>query len=166
MSATPASVPVDGNVKVSFLSAVADPAAVTVAEATAGTDISKYLTGDGWAPTGDQGSIVDSRLAVAQDFEQPGRKTGIGLTIRYVFNLGDPTSDAARLALTEGTQGYVILGLQKDPDTDWVADDFYELRPVTLGEQKVLPPEANAVDRIEQKVFITGPIERFNQLTA
>lgn len=163
---SPASVPVDGNTKVSILSAVADPAAVTVPEAVAGKDISCYLTSDGWAPAGDQGSITDSRLCSTQDFEQPGRKTGVGLTVRYVFNLDEPTDDEARLALAEGTKGYAIKRTQKPNEDDFETGDWYELWPFTAGEQKVLPPEANAVDRIEQKLFITGPVQRFKQLVA
>lgn len=165
---TPASVPVDGNTKVVIAPTVADQDAITVAEATGAgvTDISAYLTSDGWAPTGDQGSIVDSRLATTQDFEQPGRKTGVGLTIRYVFNLEVPADDEARLALIEGTKGVAIKRTQKPYGDALAADDWYEAWPFTAGEQKVMAAEANAVDRIEQKLFITGPVTRFAQISA
>lgn len=165
MGTLPASVPVDGTRTVSFLTAVAAPAAVTVAEANAGKIISCYLTGDGWQPTGDQAVVQDDRLCETQSFELPGRKTK-SLTVRYVFNLDTPTDDVARLNMAEGTKGWALNRLQADSDDAYAASDWYELWPVTCGEQMILPAEANAVDRIEQKLFVTGPVLKFKQLVA
>lgn len=164
----PASVPVDGYTKVAILTTAADTAAVKLTEANAvsTTDVSCYLTGDGWVTTGDQGTITDSRLCSTQDYEQPGRKTGVGLTVRYTFNLEEPTDDEARLALEEGTKGIAVKRVQKPAEDAFAVGDWYEAWPFTAGEQKVLPPEANAVDRIEQKLFITGPVQRFKQIVA
>lgn len=161
----PASVPVDGTRRVKFVETIAAPAAMTVAEVTAGDDIGCYLTGDGWNPSGDQQTITDSRLCSPTDYEQPGRKSE-ALSIRYVFNLGTPADDVARLTLPEGTTGYLVNGLQKDSDEAWAADDWYEAWPIKAGVQRVLPSEANAVDRIDQKVFITGPVVRFAKVVA
>ena len=159
----PASVPVDGTRKVSFLSAVAAPAAVTAVEATAGKDLSCYLTGDGWQPTGDQAVVPDNRLCATQTFELPGRKTK-SLSVRYVFNLDVPADDEARIALAEGAKGYVLNRLQVDSDDAYALGDWYELWPVTAGEPMVMPAEQNAVDRIDQKLFVTGPVQKFKQL--
>lgn len=161
--AIPASVPVDGTRRVTFLPAVADPEAVTVAEITAGTDLSCYLTGDGWAPSGDQAVVADSRLCSTQEFELGGRKTK-SLTLRYVFNLNNADDDEARIALAEGTKGYLYHGLQTDVDDAASAGDFYELWPVTAGEPNVMPAEANAVDRIEQRMFVSGKVVKFAEV--
>jgi hypothetical protein len=150
---------------VAFLSAVADGAAVTVAEANAGDKITCYLTGDGWNPSGDQATITDDRLCSTQTFELPGRKTK-SLTIRYVFNLSEPTDDEARLALPEGEAGFLLMRMQKSADATFAVGDYYELWPVTAGEPNVLPAEANSVDRIEQRVFVTGPVVKFGQIVA
>ena len=160
----PASVPVDGTRRVLFADTVADAAAVTVVEANAAENLSCYITGDGWVPAGDQAVIVDGRLCSTQDFEQPGRKSK-QLTMRYVFNLKNPADDVARIALAEGSTGYLLNVLQKDEaDGDTItADDWYEAWPVKAGEAFVMPPEANAVDRIEQKMFITGPVQKFKK---
>jgi hypothetical protein len=163
MGTIPTSVPVDGTRTVSFLSAVAAPAAVTAVEATAGQVISCYLTGDGWAPSGDQATVTDDRWCSSQTFELPGRKTK-SLTLRYVFNLDTPADDVARIALAEGAKGYLLNRLQVDSDDAYAIGDWYELWPVTMGEPMVLPAEANAVDRIEQKAFVTGEVVKFQQL--
>ncbi|MGG7450555.1 hypothetical protein ACQ3HE_06660 [Plantibacter auratus] len=168
MANPPASVPVDGNTKVVLLTTAADTEAIKLTEANASssTDISCYLTGDGWATTGDQGTITDSRLCTIQDFEQPGRETGVGLTIRYTFNLDVPADDEARLALEKGTTGVAVKRVQKPADEAFAVGDWYEAWPYTAGVQRVMAPEANAVDRIEQKLFITGPVVRFQQIVA
>lgn len=163
----PASVPVDGTRRVIFVPTVANPTAVTIAEANAGTPIAGYLTGDGWIPGGDQATISDTRLLSSQDFEQPGRKTKT-LGIRYTFNLATVTDDVARITLAEGTTGFLLNVLQK-PEEDGetiTAADWYEAWPVKVGEQMVMPSEANSVDRIDQKAFVTGRVEKFRQFTA
>ncbi|WP_449407998.1 phage tail tube protein [Microbacterium maritypicum] len=163
----PAAVPSMGTRRVVFASAVANIEAITVAEVTAGENVSCYLTrANGWAPTGDQAVINDSRYCSAQDFELPGTKSR-QLSVQYTFNLDEPTEDEARLALTEGTPGYFIHFLQKDDgDATFAADDWYEAVPVLMGMQNVVQVEDNAVDRIMQRAFITGEWVSFKQLVA
>lgn len=161
----PASVASDGTRRVIFVPAVADINAITIAEITAADNVSCYLTGDGWTPSGEQATIPDPRLCSTTDFERPGRKTK-SLTVRYVFNLDNPTDDEARLALTEGTQGVFVNVLQRVSSVEGdlpATGDWYEAWPVQLGEQMVMPAEANAVDRIEQRAFVTGPVAKFEQ---
>lgn len=165
MADIPASVDAEGSRRVVFITAAADVEAITVAEITAGDDVSCYITGNGWQPGGDQGTITDTRLCSSTDFERPGRKTKT-LTIQYTVNFGTPADDVARLNLVEGTAGYLVNFLQVDEDATLAANDWYEAWPVTLGEQMMMPPEANAVDRITQKAFVTGPVAKFHQLVA
>lgn len=159
----PASVPVDGTRTVLFLLTVANINAIKLSEITAGENISCYLTGDGWAPTGDQAVITDSRLCSTQDFELPGRKTK-SLTIRYVFNLDSAPDDEARIALAEGSTGVLFNRLQTDASDAVAVGDWYEAWPVTAGEPMVMPAEANAVDRIEQRMFVTGDVAKFKKV--
>lgn len=160
----PASVPVDGTRRVIFINTAANADAVTVVEANAGVELGCYLTGDGWVPAGEQATIVDGRLCSTQDFEQPGRKSK-QLSTRYVFNLQNPTDDLARLTLSEGTTGILLNVLQKpEAEGDTITDDdWYEAWPIKAGEQMVMAAEANAVDRIEQKLFVTGEVSKFKQ---
>lgn len=157
--------PVDGNVRVAFVPALADPAAPTVAELTAvgAFDVSCYLTGDGWADGGDQATIADDRLCDRESYTRPGRKSNT-LTIRYVHNPDDLTNDRARVQLPEGTRGYFVRRNGPAYEQALAAGDLVEVWPVQLGVQRVMAAEANSVFRVEQPTFITGPVERFVEL--
>jgi hypothetical protein len=162
----PAAVPSMGTRRALFLPTVANILAITVAEATAGDNISCYLTRTGWQPTKDQATIVDPRYCSAQDFEVPGAKSR-QLMLTYTFNLNSPTDDEARLALVEGVTGVLVHFIQMDEDADtFAASDWYEAVPVRMGEQNILPVEDNALDRIQQKAFITGEWTGLTQLAA
>ena len=167
MSELPQSVVSDGTRRALFLPAVAVPDAVTVAEATAGDNISCYLTGQGWQPTEDQANIPDTRLCSSQSFEKPGRKTK-SLTLQYVINLSSAPDDEARLALGEGTSGFLLHILQKaeEDGIDPEVGDWYELWPATMGDPMVMPSEENSVDRVSQRAFVTGPVVKFAQIVA
>lgn len=158
----PIAVPVDGTRRVIWVATVANILAVTTAEANGGIKLDRYLTGDGWNPKSAQETIKDDRLRSTQTFEQPGRKSR-SLTIRYTYNLKTPASDQARITLAEGTSGYLLNVLQKaDLDGDSVTTtDWYEAWPALCGEQLVLPAEKNAVDRIDQTIFVTGKVVAF-----
>lgn len=153
----PISMPADGTVKVIFIPTIAG-AAPTVAEVTAGTDLSCYLTADGWNPTTDEQVTTDSRLCTKQEFEQPGRVTE-SLEIQYVFNI-DEDEDEARQTLSQGVTGYLGARWGKDVDDDVIAADDLDIYPIKAGIQRKQPPEANSVLRIAQKAFITGPVRR------
>lgn len=141
---------------------VADKNAITVAEATAAENVSCYLTQ--FNQTADQASIQDRRYCSSQVFEIPGEKTK-SLQVSYTFNLAEPTDDEARLALTEGSRGTLIRFLQKDEDDDsFEADDWYDAVDIEAGEQFVIDGEDNALDRIQQKMFIQSQWAAFKQL--
>lgn len=164
----PAAVPSMGTRRVVFIpGTVANMEAITVAEITAGENISCYLTRqNGWAPTGEQAVINDSRYCSAQDFELPGTKTRT-LSVQYTFNLGEPTDDEARIALVEGAEGVLVHLMQLDEDAEtFAADDYYEAVPVRMGMQSVVAVEDNAVDRIQQKAFVRGEWVSFKKLVA
>lgn len=167
MLTLPAAVPSMGTRRVVFLPTAEDIEAITLPEITAADNISCYLTrSGGWQPTGDQATITDARYCSAQDFEQPGTKTRT-LMVQYTFNLANPTDDEARLALQEGVVGIFVHFLQIDQDEEsFAVGDWYEAVPVRMGMQNVMGVEDNAVDRIQQKAFITGEWVSFKQLVA
>jgi hypothetical protein len=163
----PASVPVEGTRRVVFIEGgVADLEAITLGEINSGENVSCYLTGTGWQPTRDQQVISDTRLCTTQDLQRPGRKSA-GLTIQYTYNVNEPTDDEARLALTEGSEGVLVNIVQKPEDEDSIeVGDWYEAWPVVLGQQQVMPSEANAIDRIQQVAFVTGQVSPLSQVVA
>lgn len=151
----PESMPSDGTVKVTFVSAY-DGLVSTV---TAGTDLSCYLTQDGWNPSTEEATVVDSRLCSKQDFEQPGRVSE-SLELGYVFNTIDPDEDDARQTLAKGTVGFLVVRWGLDVDDAYAADQEVDVYPIKTGVQRKMPPEQNSVHKIMQKCFITGPVLR------
>jgi len=161
----PASVSSDGTRRTIWIeNGAPDPESVTIGDIAGGDDLSMYFThgADGFNAAKSQAAISDNRQASSQDFQKPGRKSPT-LSIRYVFNDDEPTDNAAKLELTEGKSGAFVHLFQVpedyDPDTDGGYAGFsYEYWPVQLGEQAPMPEEANAVDRINQAVFVNGAV--------
>lgn len=146
----------DGNVKVAFVPAIANPDAPTTAEVTAGTDMSCYLTADGWNPGLDEATVADDRLCDTQTYERRGRVSRT-LTIRYVENPGDATNNAAFTTLAPGTSGFFVVRRGSAYDAAFAATQKVDVWPVEAGEYNELPPEANSVLRVEQRMFVRGP---------
>jgi len=158
------STPADGNVRVTLVSALANPLVPTVAELTAGSavDISCYLTAGGWVPTQDQATISDDRLCSSQVFGQPGRKT-LGLTLTVIDNTNSAnaaTYNKAVDALIEGTQLTAIYRPGIPYETAFAAGQKVTPWPFKPGMKNELPPEANSVIKAEYQTFVTGNVVR------
>lgn len=162
-SPTPQSLPADGNVKVLFVLAIANPEAPTVTELTAGTvlDLTCYLTPTGYQPATDEAVINDDRLCSRDTFEKRGRRTNT-LQTMYVGRTQDAagTDNKAYTTLKEGTKGFFVERWGQDYEDPIVATDIVNVRPVELGVQIEMQPEANSVLKFSQKQFITGPVVR------
>lgn len=158
------STPADGNVLVKILPAVADLDAPTLAEVNAAgaVDISCYLTSDGYAPSVDEQVTTDERLCSKQVFEQPGRVTN-SLDLTYIDNTNAPneaTDNEAKETLIPGST-HVLLVRRGLPYEDAIAaGQKVTLFPIKPGVYQELPPEANSVLKIMQKMFVTGPVSR------
>lgn len=161
----PTSVSSDGTRRVLWIEGGAnDPANLTTEDFASALDVSLYLVHgqDGFNGQRPQDAVTDNRQGSSESRTRPGRKNP-SLSIRYVWNAADPADDEARLALTEGASGGFVQLFQVpedyDPATDGAYDGFpYTYWPVTLGVQERMPEEVNAVDRINQGCFITGPV--------
>lgn len=151
------STPADGNVKVVIVTTIANTSAPTAAELNAGTsvDISCYLTGDGLTPSLDEQVITDARLCETETFEQPGRVQR-GLAVQYIDNTNTASPNAAKTALVPGTALFVAIRRGKAFDTTFAAADKVSISPIKPGQYNPLPPEANSVLKLAQKLFVTG----------
>lgn len=157
----PASVSTNGTVRAVFLATVADITSPTLTEigAASALDFSCYATGDGVSAETSEQNIEDARLCSKAVYEAPGDRTDT-LEITYVFNPLVPTSDEARLELTEGRKGYILLRWAVDTETAFGAGDIGDLYPVTLGAQRKNNPTRNSVHKITQKCFVTGAVQK------
>jgi hypothetical protein len=155
----PISTPVDGNIKVMWVEAIADPANPTDTELNAGTslDLSCYLTDEGYQPSVEETAIDDKRLCQRQDFERRGRFKH-SLEIAYVTNPTDPSDDDAQANLTPGTEGWIVVREGADYETAFANGDLVDVYPVQCGKQRPGPRTANGVFRTMQKMFITGTV--------
>lgn len=159
MADIPAS-PADGNVKVVLVSAIANTDAPTVAEVTAvgSVDISCYLTASGLTPSLSEQVIADERLCSTQTFEKKGRSQRT-LEVEYIDNTNTPDEDLYNLAkdtLVPGSKQFLVIRRGKAFDGALVATDKVTVYPIEPGEYNELPPEANSVLKIGQKLFVTG----------
>ena len=162
MGDIPESMPSDGTLKVSFVP-VFDHLVATLNGVTS-VDLSCYLTQDGFDPSTEEATVVDSRLCSKQDFEQPGRVTE-SLMLMYVFNTIDEDEDEARQTLQRGTAGNLVVRWGLDFDTTYAIGQEVDNYPIKAGVQRKQKPEQNSVHKIQQKAFITGEVQRDVVLT-
>lgn len=163
MADIPESMPSDGTLKVTYVP-VFDSSTATLEGVTA-IDLSCYLTQDGFDPTTDEATVVDSRLCSKQDFEQPGRVTE-SLMLMYVFNTIDEDQDDARQTLAQGTSGFIVVRWGLDFDVAYATGQEVDAYPIKTGVQRKQKPEQNSVHKIQQKAFITAEVQRDAVLAA
>jgi hypothetical protein len=158
----PTGIPGDGNIKAAWVPSLADPEHPTVAELTAPSvvDLSCYLTGDGFTPSADEQTITDDRLCSRQTYEQPGRFTD-KLDIKYVYQGQEMTAadNKAFTTLRHLTAGYLVSRWGTDYEAAFAAGDIVDVYPAACGKQMKAPKEDNAMLKIAQKIFITGPVQ-------
>ncbi|HEX5995672.1 MAG TPA: hypothetical protein VFY84_11070 [Jiangellales bacterium] len=156
----PLSVPSDGTLRVDFVATIANLSAPSVASelnAVTSQELSPYITGDGWQPTGEQASVTDERLASVQTFEQPGRKTK-SLTVVYVHNPTSAGDNEAYETLAEGTTGYVTARWAVPRTQALAAGDKFDIYQITAGEPMKQFNGANSVHTVTQRLFVTGEV--------
>lgn len=155
----PTAIPADGYVKSTFVSALASVTVPTATELNAGTDLQCYLSE--LTPGTDQSSIADQRICQTQDFERPGRKKE-SLEVTYVYQGQDPAAadNEAQATLAEGTAGYLAVRWGAPHAAAWAANDLADVWPFTAGVAMKMPPEADGILRIKQKLFITNVVQR------
>lgn len=161
-SPIPTAVNTNGTVKALWVETIADYlAGPTVAELTAGTvvDLSCYLTGDGLSTETTENNVEDPRLCSKQIYEARGDFTNT-LELTYVFNPASAINDEARLALTPGAQGFIVLRWAMDFETAIAANQEVDVYPVEMGQQRKQTPGRNGVHRITQKPFVIGEVAR------
>lgn len=156
------STPADGARRLIFTSALANPAAPTLAELNSGSnvDISCYLTSDGWNPGLEEATITDGRFCDTETYARPGR-TSRSLSITYITNPDDDEFDEAAETLVRGVRGFFVLRTGPDFDAAWAATtQKVDVWPVQMGEQSDVVDGENAVLKITQGAFPTGPVLR------
>jgi len=155
------STPSDGNVATWLVPSIADPKAPKLSEITAGTDVSCYLTPDGFALTVDQATITDERLCSTESFGQPGRKT-YSLTLQGIDNTNsanEATHNELVDTLVEGTNMFLVRRRGVPFDDAFAAGDKVTVIPFKPGVKQDVAPEANSVIRSSWTGFVSGSVQ-------
>jgi len=158
------STPADGNVLVKLVAAIADtdaPKVATELNAASSVDISCYLTGGGYKPSLSEQVITDERLCTTQTYEQKGRSQR-GLEVEYIDNTNSPneaTFNKAYDTLEPDVPQFLVVRTGLPYDTALAAGQKVTVYPITPGEYNQMPPEANSVLKVGQKLFVTGQVK-------
>lgn len=163
----PAGVTAEGNVKAQVVPAIAVKTGPTVAEITAGIDISGFVMAGQFTPGTEQGRGTNRRLGSKQTFQRLGRDNPSFENIQYVYYPQSTTPDPNNKAfetLVSGYAGFVVVRFGLDAQaTAWAAAQKVEVWPVEFGVQQKLPPPEDdefALLTVSQAVAVTGVVER------
>ena len=147
----------DGNVKVTFVVSIANIAAPDVSsELTAGSSVALecLITADGFNISVDEAVVSLPALCETFDAESPGRaKYAIDLTcFRHIATV----DDKAWTTLLRGLSGFLVVRYGVAVTTAYAAADKLIVFPVTFGERKPLPTEANGGVKFSSHAYVTS----------
>jgi hypothetical protein len=159
LETVPAGVVSDGNGLVLFVPAIANPAAPTVAELTAGTvkKITYSITGDGFKHDTSVAQVTASRLTLAQQIQYDGTITD-DLEITYAYT--NTAGDVVRLALPVGTTGYIVERWAIPNETALAAAQLVDVVPIKASISRKNAPATNTELTRTQRLNVTGPVQR------
>jgi len=150
-SLTPQSVGTDGNLRIHFVEEGVGIDPLSAADVIAGVDVTYYLKT--FSYTQSETNIEDPRLTLATTPSKPGPTT---YTFEMTYVFGDETDDAAREALTKGTQGWFVIRWAHDNAATFAAGQIVDVVPVEAGSQRKDTPAANSQFTITQAFGING----------
>lgn len=143
----------DGMIKVSFVPAISNVDAPTVAELTAGVALEGRLTADGLTVGGETASIDTSKLNSTANSETIGRDT---FTVAVKYVRGDDTAaTAVQAALVRGASGFLVVRRDKLSTVAFAAADEVDLYPVTWKRPVPDAPAANALQTVMVGASVT-----------
>jgi hypothetical protein len=145
---------VDATWRVSWVSAIANINAPTVAELNAGLLLTQNITPDGmqnFQPS--TSSIPTSSLADRFDTLAPGRTAFQTATITFYKQ---PSADTAYTTLIYGTQGFVVIRRYIATATAWTAAQVVQVYPATCGDPIDMDPAPNETAKWQAQMFITA----------
>jgi hypothetical protein len=145
----------DGNIRVSSVPSIANINAPTTAELNAGTQLDTLITPDGLIGfEADTASVDNAKLSSTFNTQQPGRASWNNTALRMYRQTG---TDVVRNTMVRNyTTNIVVRRGGVASTVAWGAGQNVEVYPVACGQRKILPPEANAVEKYEVPLFITA----------
>ena len=136
---------IDGMVRVTWATAVANVAAPTTTELNAGMALEGTLTPDGLRGfQADTASVDTSSLVSTFNTSLPGRESfaNMGLMLKR-----QTATDTIYNTLQKGTAGFVVIRRGITATTAWASAQAVEVYPVVCGREQHQDPEANSLWR-------------------
>ncbi|HEY3559662.1 MAG TPA: hypothetical protein VGL05_19470 [Kribbella sp.] len=165
----PPGVKAEGNLKVVYVPTIASVTAPAVSELTAAgaLDVSFFITGGNFKPSGEQARGDDRRVGSKQTFEALGREKS---TIDDIVYIADPQAAAAAVGnkamelFQPGVAGFFVVRYGLDAETvDFAAAQFVDIWPIVFGVQNKTQLAENdefAKITITQAVAVTGIVRK------
>ena len=145
----------DGNVKVSWVSTIASPAAPTAAELTAGTSLESFITPDGLETSFATASVDQSSLGSTFDSEAAGRRTPtLSVTFKRFTSAGAAT--APETTLVYRAAGFLVVRRNKLATTAFASADKVDVYTVECGQATPGNPAPNEVQKATVSMFSTA----------
>lgn len=140
----------DGKTRVAWVTTIANIAAPTVAELTAGQDFTARVTPDGLNIPAETADVDNSSLASTFTTNRAGRRS---FSPEVTFKRGDSAGDDAPwTTLTYQTTGYLVVRRVLAYTTAWTAGQKVEVYPVECGERNSIPPAPNEVAKFTSQM--------------
>lgn len=145
----------DGKTRVAWVTSIANPAAPTVAELTAGLDLTPRITPDGLKIDPSTADVDNSSLASRFDTKEVGR---VGFENELTLKRGSTVQeDLPYQTLLYGVHGYLVVRRGIDYETAWASDQNVEVYPTACGEPANVSPAANEVMKFVSPQKVTSP---------
>lgn len=146
----------DGQIRVYWVTSIANIAAPTVAELNAGTDLTPVMTADGLVGFEPNTADVDtSSLNSTFDTKTIGRDSFSGTLVRLKKQTGG-TDSVYNTMNNRGGSGWVVIRRDVAYATAWTASQKCEVYPTVLGPIRRLAPVANNVTKYEVDTKISS----------
>jgi hypothetical protein len=136
-----AAIIIDGRVRVTWCTTIANIAAPTTTELNAGSALEGLLTPDGLNVTASTNGVDVSTLKSTFTTMRAGRRSfDVSLTFHH-----DDTSDLGFTLFTYRTTGYLVIRRPRlaatDATTAWLSTQNIEVYPLDTGERTEVPPK-------------------------
>ncbi len=144
----------DGMVRLSWITTF-NGTSLTAVAATAGVDLSCYMTSDGFNRQVNEQVVTDDRLCTVQSGEEPGRYMET-LDLKYIWDQQNltPSDNLAYTTLKRGTKGFLVVRYAMPFTGAFAAEQIVDVIAGTAGVQKRTPVAANEKLKTDQKLFI------------
>jgi len=145
-------IPIDGMVRVSWLTALSVLASPTVAELNAGTSLTSFITPDGLDISWATGKVDTGNLGSTQNAAAAGRRTpDMNITFHH-----DGTVDTAYNLMVYRASGFIVIRYGILATTAWTVGDKVETYPVQVGQTTQTKPAPDGTWDFMAPIMVTS----------